>query len=113
MRDPEVHHNPDEWQGDRFVRMSQQPGRESMASLVTTHADHLAFGHGVWACPGRFFAGNELKITLCHLLMKYEWNLAPGTSVQPMVLGAAIMANPTAKIRIRRRARVEFDIDCL
>lgn len=49
--------------------------------LVTTSPDHLALGHGEHACPGRFFAAIEIKILLCHLLLKYEWELSPKYSI--------------------------------
>lgn len=113
MRDSAVHEDPDEWVGDRFVKLRSEPGKESMAMLATTHRDHLAFGHGVYACPGRFFAANEIKVALCHLLMKYDWKLAPDTNFKPLVMGAALVSNPTAKILIRKRENIELDIDSL
>jgi cytochrome P450 len=32
----------------------------------------LGFGYGKHACPGRFFALNEVKIFVAHMLMNYE-----------------------------------------
>ncbi|KAK2752693.1 hypothetical protein FQN54_008071 [Arachnomyces sp. PD_36] len=113
MRDASVYENPDKWDAERFLRMRQQPGRERSSLLVNTCADHLGFGHGVFACPGRFFAANEMKVALCHILMKYEWSLAEGTDVSPLVLGAATMANPAAKIKIRKRSDPELDLDAI
>lgn len=112
-RDPTVHEDPETWDPERFLRMRVQPGKERSSLLVTTSADHLGFGHGVYACPGRFFAANEIKVALCHILMKYEWKLAPGTDASPMVLGAATMSNPTAKIRIRKRLNPELDLSTI
>jgi len=43
-------------------------------------AMYIGFGHGMHACPGRFFAGNELKVALAHLLLKYDWKMPEGES---------------------------------
>ncbi|RYP45086.1 hypothetical protein DL768_008517 [Monosporascus sp. mg162] len=111
MRDPEVYDNPDEWDGYRFLKLRALPGKDNMAQLVATHRDHLAFGHGIYACPGRSFAANEIKVALCHILMKYDWILAPGTDTQPMVIGASNSSSPTAKILIKKREKIELDVD--
>ncbi|KAJ4256906.1 hypothetical protein NW762_009002 [Fusarium torreyae] len=59
----------------RFECMGDTPGEEYMAHLVGTSQSHLGFGHGVHAWPGRFFASNEIKIALCHMILKYDWKL--------------------------------------
>lgn len=112
MWDPALHANPQRWDGRRFQHLRSEPGsRANTAHLVSTSADHLGFGHGEHACPGRFFAANEIKVALCHLLIKYEWELVPGTRVTPMLIGFQNPASPTAQIRIRRREKMEVDID--
>ena len=85
MVNPDLHSNPEKYDIYRFLRMREEPGNANKAQLVATSPDHLSFGHGMHACPGRFFAANEIKIALCHLLMKYDWKLAPGSSVQPLI----------------------------
>jgi cytochrome P450 len=87
----------------RFLKMKQVPGRESRAHFVSPTPEHMGFGYGNHACPGRFFAANEIKIFLCHMLLKYDLKLAEGSV--PMVQKYAIMWNsdPHAKISIRRR----------
>ncbi|KAF8214831.1 cytochrome P450, partial [Mycena galopus ATCC 62051] len=40
--------------------------------LVTTSERWLSFGHGMHACSGRFFAANNVKLILAHLLINYE-----------------------------------------
>ncbi|KAI8193155.1 Cytochrome P450 monooxygenase easM [Colletotrichum sp. SAR 10_65] len=75
MRDSEfLGENPDQFDGHRFLRMRQQPGQETKWQFVTTSPHFLSFGHEKHACPGRFFASNEIKIILCHLIMKYDWS---------------------------------------
>lgn len=41
-------------------------------SFVTTSAEHLPFGHGRHACPGRFLVDFELKMIIAYLLMNYD-----------------------------------------
>ncbi|KAH8712206.1 cytochrome P450 monooxygenase [Phaeosphaeriaceae sp. PMI808] len=113
MVSSEIYDNPDQWIGDRFLKLRSQPGKENSSQLVSTSINHLGFGHGQHACPGRFFASNELKIALCHLLMKYDWKIAPGTDPSSIASGVLTVINPKAKILIRRRKAMEIDIDYL
>ncbi|KAL7629631.1 hypothetical protein AAE478_001153 [Parahypoxylon ruwenzoriense] len=109
LRDPVVYENPDRWDGARFLKLRSQAGWENTAQLASTSRDHYAFGHGEHACPGRFFAANEIKIFLCHLLVNYEWKLSPGTNASPELFGITWASNHTAKMLIRRREKIEFD----
>lgn len=40
--------------------------------FVATSPTYLGFGHGRHACPGRFFAANELKLLIAYLLTRYD-----------------------------------------
>ncbi|KAK2787702.1 hypothetical protein FQN53_004725 [Emmonsiellopsis sp. PD_33] len=112
MWDPAIHENPEKWDGYRFYKMRQIPGQENSAQFVTTSPDHLAFGHGQHACPGRFFAGNEIKVALCHLLLKYDIRVPEGEDVKAIQFGFNMMSSPFAGIMMRRRAE-ELDLDVL
>lgn len=113
MKDPKIHgEDVDKYDIYRFHRMREEPGRMHKSQLVTTSPDHLAFGHGQHACPGRFFASNEVKVALCHLLLKYDWKLAPGDTADPFVVGVARQVHPKTVIMFRRR-KEELDIDSL
>ncbi|KAF5250705.1 hypothetical protein FANTH_4148 [Fusarium anthophilum] len=85
---------------------------EKTSSLVSTSPKHLGFGHGMHACPGRFFAANEVKIALCHLLLKYDWKFKDDVKPEPVAFGMAYVANPFAKLMIRRREG-ELDLSTL
>lgn len=91
--------------------MRSEDGKEHMAQLVSTSSDHLGFGHGQHACPGRFFAANEIKVVLCHILVKYDWKLAPDTDTKPDTRGMIAKSSPATKILIRRRTSTEIDLD--
>ncbi|KAF6813799.1 cytochrome p450 monooxygenase [Colletotrichum plurivorum] len=101
--DPDVYENPEKWDGYRFLRMREQAGKENVSQLVSTGPEHLGFGHGRHACPGRFFAANEIKIALVHILLQYEWRLPAGA--QPVIndYGINPVMNPLLELEIRRR----------
>lgn len=103
MWDPEVHDNPSKWDGYRFFKMREKLEQQNMAYLVTTSPDHLAFGHGRHACPGRFFAANEVKIALIFILMKYDLKLSEGHVPKIRPYGFNLGTDPFVKVDIRRR----------
>lgn len=104
LHDPRLYPEPDKWDGYRFLRMRQTcPGMENAAQLVTTTSQHLGFGHGYNACPGRFFAANEMKIVLAHMLLKYDWRLASGKHPEPIYSGFSIRIDPAIGMEFKRR----------
>jgi cytochrome P450 len=111
--DAKYYSDPEKFDGYRFLKMRQEPGKENVAQFVSTSPNHLGFGHGQHACPGRFFASNEIKIILCHLLLKYDWRLIQGQPPPKIrVHGWMLIADTTSKLEIRRRQE-EIDIDNL
>lgn len=113
MMDARTYEQPATYDAHRFLRWREQPGRAHRAHLVATSAEHLGFGHGAHACPGRFFAATEVKVVLCLLLLQYDWALAPGTSTAPRSLGMALSLDPATQLLFRRRAQPELDIASL
>lgn len=103
--DPTVFQDPDIFQPDRFLRLRHRHDPEwgTKALLVSTSSEHLAFGHGNQVCPGRFFVDLKVKILLCHLLLSFEWKLAPGTKTEPSAMGPLLIANQKTRILFRRR----------
>jgi cytochrome P450 len=100
--DPEIYPKPDKFDPYRFLRLLEQEQWGSAPHMVSTCENHLGFGHGTWACSGRFFAVAETKVALCHILMKYDLKLVGGPP-PPVINGTFISANPSGKIAIRRR----------
>lgn len=111
MWSAEYYDNPEKFDPYRFLKWREE-GKENIAHLVSTSDRHMGFGHGEHACPGRFFAANELKIAFCHLLLKYEWKLPEGHDPKDLVVGSSIAANPNLRFLVRRR-KEELDMASL
>ncbi|KAK3347609.1 cytochrome P450, partial [Neurospora tetraspora] len=102
MWDPKYYPNPEEWQPDRFLKLREEAGKEHPSQFVTTTMESLGFGIGTHACPGRFFAGNKVKILLAHILEHYEFErVDSGPDASPWYI--EIVTNPKAKLRVRRK----------
>lgn len=103
MWDPNTYPNPNTFDPYRFLKLRETPGHETSAQLVSPSPEHLGFGFGKHACPGRFFAANEVKIALCHILLKYDIKLAEDYKPTMRSNGLSLSADPMARISIRRR----------
>ena len=84
MCDPEIFHDPEIFDGLRFYKTRQQPAVDQVGRLdsgfhrnqfVSVSSDSLAFGYGRHACPGRFFAANEIKMILAYVIVAYDIRL--------------------------------------
>ncbi|KAL2417885.1 Cytochrome P450 monooxygenase [Exophiala dermatitidis] len=91
--------------------------------FIATSPTYLGFGHGRHACPGRFFAANELKLLMAYLLTRYDVRMVldghehngnggeredgngNGLGVRPQCYWAGPNHVPPmgAKVRVRRR----------
>ncbi|KAJ1325976.1 cytochrome P450 monooxygenase 2 [Microdochium nivale] len=116
--DPEIYEQPHKYIGRRFADMRTNGESKLPVHLVSTGQASLAFGHGAHACPGRFFAANELKVALCHLLIKYDWEVDPdqvsgsgAVDMSPRIDGFNLGVNTSLKLRFRKRTPEEMGID--
>ncbi|KAG6008046.1 hypothetical protein E4U21_005059 [Claviceps maximensis] len=109
MRDPSMYESPDTFDLYRFFRMRSNPDLAIKAPLVNTSPEHLAFGHGAQACPGRFFAAILSKVVLSHLLLKYDWKIAPGSETDSLAIGLTKRINPNLRLLFKRRHE-EFEL---
>ncbi|KAM0283941.1 hypothetical protein ACHAO9_009467 [Fusarium lateritium] len=76
--DSNVFPNADEFDPLRFYRLRTQAkdagSTEKAANnqFVSVNQSSLTFGYGRHACPGRFFAANEIKMIISHALLRYD-----------------------------------------
>ncbi|KAF2966816.1 hypothetical protein GQX73_g6755 [Xylaria multiplex] len=65
------------------------------------------FGLGKHACPGRFFAAQEIKLILSHLLLNYDIKLRDGEArPKPLVFMMTKSPSQTAEVLFRRRKAI-------
>ncbi|KAL2169229.1 hypothetical protein VTG60DRAFT_6309 [Thermothelomyces hinnuleus] len=107
-RDNDIYPGADEFRPFRFAEQraddSVEYVKRAAKAFATTSTDYLAFGHGRNACPGRFFAANELKLILAHLVLNYDIELG-GSRPRNSWLGLNRVPPLQATIRIRKRLR--------
>ncbi|OMP84406.1 Ent-kaurene oxidase [Diplodia seriata] len=119
LRDPRTFPDPHLFVGDRFLRLREEALAAATAAgtaedndsatagnkwqYATTSAQHLGFGHGPHACPGRFFAAAELKVALALLLLGYDWRLGEGVEGGNVEVAQDIVPDPGAVVCFRRR----------
>lgn len=88
MRSEKTYDRASEFDPCRFYNRSQQ-GQEHKSQLVSATADHLEFGFGKHACPGRFSAAHEIKIMWGYILMKCEIDFMGGDEKGRKAVGTA------------------------
>ncbi|EUC47347.1 hypothetical protein COCMIDRAFT_3606 [Bipolaris oryzae ATCC 44560] len=100
-RSEEFYTNPQVFDGFRFSRLKEESQGPTKHQMVSTDIEYLLFGHGKHACPGRFFAVNEMKLIFAKLLQQYDLKLIPGTAPKAMFIGT--MAVPETKLNVLLR----------
>ncbi|KAG9251502.1 cytochrome P450 [Emericellopsis atlantica] len=76
LQDSAVYTDPKTYKPFRFyeARVSETEGyvKRARNAFPTASPDFLGWGLGRNACPGRFFASNEIKMMLAYLLLHYD-----------------------------------------
>lgn len=64
----------------------------------------MHFGYGRHACPGRFFAANEIKLMLVRLLMDYDIKMPDGVDGRyaNIIMGTDALPDPTRELMFKR-----------
>ncbi|KAI0070826.1 cytochrome P450 [Panus rudis PR-1116 ss-1] len=103
--DEEHYENPEVFNPWRFSEIRALSDEESVKhQMVSTSAEYLPFGHGRHACPGRFFAANELKAMLAHIVVTYDVKLEKEGEMPPCTsVASTVIPNVTAKVLFRKR----------
>ena len=97
--------NPYEFDGFRFDRLRSLPGKEQMYQSVQTAADHLVYGIGTQACPGRYFAAHEAKVVTSRILMNYDFKLRKQPDKHPFATAKGIMTEADSNVEFEFRKR--------
>lgn len=117
VSDPTLYPSPETFDAHRFVRLRsdaetpdpiQYRNREQY-QFVSVTKENMSFGYGAHACPGRFFAANEIKLILARMLLRYDLRLPDGvTDMWPrLVTGSSSQPNPMVQIAFRKAKEVK------
>ncbi|KAI0200935.1 cytochrome P450 [Astrocystis sublimbata] len=104
---------PAEWgdanafDGFRFYKLRSKPEDTNKFQFASTSYDSMQFGFGNDACPGRFFASNQIKIILAYILLNYEFNFENGVIGRPknIMFEVNVLADPTIKVLFKKIRR--------
>ncbi|CCF35728.1 cytochrome P450 [Colletotrichum higginsianum] len=112
--DPEIFPDPEVFDALRFYRLREAKEHAAsgakaaevvmQAQFVSVGTTHLTFGYGKHACPGRFFAVNEIKMIMANILCHYDVKLPDGETgrYENLVFGASSVPDPKKTILIRK-----------
>jgi cytochrome P450 len=111
LQDPNLYPRPDQFDARRFLRLrdASEPdplsykNREQYQFIAVTK-ENLSFGFGKHACPGRFFAANEIKLILARILLNYDIRPPKGAKeLKPRITqGANSQADPRLEIEFKK-----------
>ncbi|KAK2594822.1 hypothetical protein QQS21_007450 [Conoideocrella luteorostrata] len=100
-RDPDYFTNPDEFEAFRFYeKRSSAKSEANRHSFAAIGPENLAFGFGKTACPGRFFAGAQIKMVMANIILNYDVSFPSGQTKRPdnLYKGGLIQPDPRQKI---------------
>lgn len=95
----------DEFDGYRYCKLREEAKSNPRQYMFTsTDPNHMTFGHGRLACPGRFLAALEIKMMLASFIERYEISFGSGRdrpkNLHLMEWG---FANPSVRVQVRER----------
>nr|UOW59926.1 SonD [Paraconiothyrium archidendri] len=107
--------DPEVFDAFRYAKLREDPSKPENANkfqFAMSDNTHLHFGHGKYACPGRFFASNEVKMILCHLLLGYDFKFPEGQG-RPKNLSyeEAQYPDPSVWVLIKKRKLTAAEAD--
>ncbi|KAI1337314.1 cytochrome P450 [Xylariaceae sp. FL0016] len=91
----------------RWAHLRDDPAHPENAhrfQFATTDSSSLHFGHGRFACPGRFYASQQIKMIFAHLLLLYDFKYPEGQKrPRNLCSDENLYPDPAARVMIRRR----------
>jgi cytochrome P450 len=91
--DPKIYLESEQFDGYRFYNKRKSSAEAShQYQFATTSPESMAFGHGKFACPGRFFASAIIKVMVVTILTEYDISFPDSQTKRPenLFLGETI-----------------------
>ena len=104
--DPTVTPNPERFDPMRSYnkRYADEKKNHHRFTAGQPTTENLVFGYGSQACPGRYFAINEIKLLLARTLLMYDFAWPEGKSnPNNLHVNEFCIVNPSAKVMMKRR----------
>jgi cytochrome P450 len=104
--DPELYLDPLEFNPLRFFDIRQKQGESDKHQFASNSSTNPAWGIGKYACPGRFWAGAQIKLLLMVLLLEYDIAFPVGQTKKPgrVAIGGSFKTSVTQTCVLKRRA---------
>ncbi|KAF9067154.1 cytochrome P450 [Rhodocollybia butyracea] len=97
--------DPETFKPFRFSDLREQEGESLKHQMAAVDPAFVLFGGGRPMCPGRFFAVNELKALMAHVLLAYDVKFENNKGIPPPSWhGVAYSPNRSAEVMFRKRA---------
>lgn len=112
LHDPDHYPDPEVFNPYRFYDLRTKDGtpdpngfrtRESY-QFVSVTKENTSFGFGKHACPGRFFAANEIKLIMARILLQFDVRFPEDVKERypNFYLGSISGPDPTGVVEFRR-----------
>jgi cytochrome P450 len=105
-KDPEIYPDSEKFDGFRHYNLRRNGSATDHArnQFVTTNEMNLAFGYGRHACPGRFFAANEMKLIIARLILGYDIKMPEGLTERydQVEIGKTTMPHPAKPLLLKK-----------
>jgi cytochrome P450 len=104
--DSEFYPDGDKFDGFRHYNLRRNGSATDHArnQFVTSNEQNLAFGYGRHACPGRFFAANEIKLIVARLILGFDIKMPDGLTERyaQVETGKNVMPHPAKELLLRK-----------
>lgn len=99
--------SPGSFDGYRYLPSSSEPLSHRPQHFTTTSPSHLHFGHGRYACPGRYFASAEIKAVVARIVMGWDMKFPEKQGGRPRNLTILEISyqDPEARVMVKERGR--------
>lgn len=113
LRDPALYPDPDVFDAYRFYDLRTKKettpdpldykNREQY-QFVSVTKENTTFGFGKHACPGRFFAANEIKLIVARMLLDFDVRFPEDVSEKypNFYAGSVCVPSPVGVVEFRR-----------